>query len=65
MQTLRWAVALSTRSGPEYVYYPMGRETVLTPVTWPEGEYPIFDAVDGTEIGPLPPINKDIDSAGY
>ncbi|KAK4166377.1 Non-reducing end alpha-L-arabinofuranosidase BoGH43B, partial [Cladorrhinum sp. PSN259] len=42
-----WAVALSTRSGPEYLHYPMGRETVLTAVSWPEGEYPIFTPVSG------------------
>ncbi|KZV77673.1 glycoside hydrolase family 43 protein [Peniophora sp. CONT] len=60
-----WTVALSTRSGPEYVYYPMGRETILTPAAWPEGEYPILDVVNGAERGPLPPVNKDIESNGY
>ncbi|KAM6507174.1 hypothetical protein FALCPG4_018556 [Fusarium falciforme] len=29
-----WAAALAWRSGPEGKSYPMGRETVLTPVTW-------------------------------
>jgi hypothetical protein len=43
----RWGVALSTRSGPEYVYYPMGRETVMTAVTWPKGEFPHFTPVSG------------------
>ncbi|KAK3984604.1 Non-reducing end alpha-L-arabinofuranosidase BoGH43B [Cladorrhinum sp. PSN332] len=42
-----WAVALSTRSGPEYVHYPMGRETVLTAVKWDEGEFPVFTPISG------------------
>ncbi|KAL5362574.1 glycosyl hydrolase [Aspergillus floccosus] len=46
-----WAAALSTRSGPDFKNYPMGRETVLTPVTWDSGEWPIFQAVSGTESG--------------
>jgi beta-xylosidase len=41
-----WAVALSVRQGPDGSY-PMGRETVLTPVTWEEGEWPIFTQVSG------------------
>ncbi|KAK2767540.1 hypothetical protein FQN54_003697 [Arachnomyces sp. PD_36] len=49
-----WSVALSTRSGPDYVTYPMGRETVLTPVTWDEGEWPVFSPVRGEMVGPLP-----------
>ena len=64
ISVIRWTVALSTRSGPEYVYYPMGRETILTPVAWPEGKYPIFDVVNDTQNGPLPPVNKDIRSDG-
>ncbi|KAF7326189.1 Glycoside hydrolase family 43 protein [Mycena kentingensis (nom. inval.)] len=40
-----WAVALSTRCGPEYISYPMGRETVLTSVTWDEGQWPTFQNV--------------------
>ncbi|KAJ9299719.1 CAZyme family GH43 [Paecilomyces variotii] len=51
-----WAVALSTRSGPEFLNYPMGRETVLTSVTWDRGEWPVFTNVSGTENGwELPP----------
>ncbi|KAL4893105.1 glycosyl hydrolase [Aspergillus ambiguus] len=51
-----WAVALSTRSGPEFKNYPMGRETVLTPVTWNEGDWPIFQNITGSESGwELPP----------
>lgn len=36
-----WGVALSTRSGPEWVNYPMGRESVLFNVTWEEGGWPV------------------------
>ncbi|KAH8426819.1 uncharacterized protein LDX57_004549 [Aspergillus melleus] len=45
-----WGVALSTRSGPEYRSYPMGRETVLYPVTW-DDEWPILDPVYGNMEG--------------
>ncbi|KAF8590711.1 glycoside hydrolase family 43 protein [Ramaria rubella] len=59
-----WAVALSTRSGPDFVYYPMGRETVLTPVTWKTGNWPTFTPVRGEENGPLPVENKNIVGEG-
>lgn len=60
-----WGVALATRSGPEYQIYPMGRETVLFPVTWKEGEYPIADTVRGKQTGwPLPAATRDIPGDG-
>lgn len=59
-----WAVALSTRSGPDWEVYPMGRETVLVPVTWEEGGWPVADVVRGRMSGPLPPQNKDIKGGG-
>ena len=46
-----WAVALSTRSGPDFLNYPMGRETIMTPVTWKEGDWPVFQNVTGIESG--------------
>ncbi|PKY01638.1 xylosidase : arabinofuranosidase [Aspergillus campestris IBT 28561] len=49
-----WAVALGTRSGPEFVTYPMGRETVMAPATWAEGEWPVIEPVRGQMQGPLP-----------
>ncbi|VUC29928.1 unnamed protein product [Clonostachys rosea] len=58
-----WASALAVRAGGSYgeapgPYFgnlPMGRETVLTPVTWNEGEFPIFDPIKGNMTGwPLP-----------
>ena len=42
----------------------MGRETVLTSVLWVEGQFPVFKSVRGQENGPLPPVNKDIESLG-
>lgn len=47
----RWAVALSTRSGPAYINYPMGRESVMTAVTWKTGEWPVFDPIKGKMSG--------------
>ncbi|KAJ0425936.1 glycosyl hydrolase [Aspergillus carlsbadensis] len=49
-----WGIALATRSGPDWRVYPMGRETVLFPVTWEEGEWPVFGTVRGKMTGPLP-----------
>jgi beta-xylosidase len=42
-----WSSALSWRSGPQGITYPMGREMSLTPVTWNEGDWPIFAPVRG------------------
>ncbi|KAI7262877.1 glycoside hydrolase family 43 protein, partial [Hortaea werneckii] len=51
-----WGVALSTRSGPEYKVFPMGRESVLAPVTWEEGGWPTWTNITGKMEGwPLPP----------
>ncbi|KAL9942319.1 hypothetical protein ACHAPS_002220 [Verticillium nonalfalfae] len=59
-----WAAALAVRAGGSYgeapgPYFgnlPMGRETVLTPVTWQDGEFPVFTPVTGNVSGwPLPP----------
>lgn len=60
-----WAVALATRSGPAWVNYPMGRETVLAPATWKEGEWPVVDQIRGKMSGPLPPTNKHIPGDGH
>ncbi|KAI1638242.1 glycoside hydrolase family 43 protein [Biscogniauxia mediterranea] len=60
-----WGVALSTRSGPGYTNYPMGRETVLVPVTWAANEFPVWSRVAGHMSGwALPPANKDINGSG-
>ncbi|PNS15955.1 hypothetical protein CAC42_4356 [Sphaceloma murrayae] len=60
-----WATALATRSGPEWVNYPMGRETVLTPARWDEGEFPVIDPVFGEQQGwPLPERTRDVPGEG-
>lgn len=60
-----WGVALATRSGPDFVTYPMGRETVLYPVTWNEGEWPVLSPVRGRMEGwPLPPAEVSIAESG-
>jgi beta-xylosidase len=46
-----WSAALAWRSGPEATSYPMGRETVFTPVEWPSGGWPTFAPVRGIEQG--------------
>ncbi|KAJ6490463.1 arabinofuranosidase [Mycena vulgaris] len=59
-----WQLQLSTRSGPEYISYPMGRETVLTNVTWTEGGWPVFQNVSGAIDGPSLPLRPHIRGAG-
>lgn len=60
-----WGAALSTRSGPEWTTFPMGRETVLFPVTWKTGDWPVCSQVQGVMNGwPLPRENKDVGGSG-
>jgi len=60
-----WGMALATRSGPAYKSYPMGRETVLFPVTWNTGEWPILQPVRGKMSGwPLPAQRRDLPGDG-
>lgn len=69
-----WATGLAVRAGgryaddPYHANFPMGRETFLTPVVWPEGEFPVFANVSGTiaENITLPrPVDPDsVPSAG-
>ncbi|KAH7378678.1 glycosyl hydrolase [Pyrenochaeta sp. MPI-SDFR-AT-0127] len=59
-----WSVALATRSGPAWEVYPMGRETVLVPVTWEKGAWPVLDPARGRMTGPLPPTNKKVKGSG-
>ncbi|KAN0092334.1 glycoside hydrolase family 43 protein [Hyaloscypha variabilis] len=60
-----WGSALATRSGPAWENYPMGRETVLFPVTWNEGEWPVLQPVRGQMSGwPLPPQTRAIPGNG-
>ncbi|KAI1428572.1 glycoside hydrolase family 43 protein [Xylaria sp. FL1777] len=60
-----WGMCLATRSGPEWEIYPMGRETVLFPVTWDEGEWPVLQPVRGKMSGwALPPPNRNLPGDG-
>ncbi|KAH7123661.1 glycosyl hydrolase [Dendryphion nanum] len=60
-----WGMALATRSGPAYKSYPMGRETVLFPASWPKGDWPILQPVRGKMSGwPLPAQSRDIPGDG-
>ena len=60
-----WGVALSTRSGPEYETWPMGRETVLYPAKWEKGQWPVLGGpIRGKMEAPLPPVNKNIRGSG-
>lgn len=61
----RWGVALSTRSGPDYINYPMGRETVMTAVRWPSGEYPTWSRISGEmSVWAMPQSTQDIRGVG-
>ncbi|KAK2774605.1 xylosidase arabinofuranosidase [Colletotrichum kahawae] len=54
---LWWGVVLAMRSGPDFVSYPMGRETVLFPVSWPDeaGGWPsLLEPVRGQMSASLP-----------
>ncbi|PSR79967.1 arabinofuranosidase [Coniella lustricola] len=61
-----WGVALSTRGGPASDTHPMGRETVLTAVSWDiannnstQGSFPIWTPITGEEsVWALPPVDK-------
>ncbi|KAG7047173.1 xylosidase : arabinofuranosidase [Colletotrichum scovillei] len=52
-----WGVALAMRSGAKFETYPMGRETVLFPVSWSagEGSWPrLLEPVRGQMMASLP-----------
>lgn len=56
---------MSVRGGPEYLHFPMGRETVMAPATWEEGEWPYVDPISGTMEGwPMAKRNKDVEGIG-
>ncbi|KAI6838504.1 glycoside hydrolase family 43 protein [Hortaea werneckii] len=64
-----WAIALAVRAGYSYNFdpynsiFPMGREAVLTPVEWPEGEWPTFMNVSGEMTGDFVlPMNPSLDT---
>ena len=69
-----WAIALAVRAGYSYNFdpynsiFPMGREAVLTPVQWPEGEWPTYQNVSGIMTGdfvlPVDPSPSTIPAQG-
>ncbi|KAH8590360.1 glycosyl hydrolase [Bisporella sp. PMI_857] len=59
-----WAVALATRSAPAWKSYPMGRETVLVPVEWKGGQFPVIAPVMGRMAARLPPRDKSVRGDG-
>jgi beta-xylosidase len=60
-----WGTALATRVGRNGTSYPMGRETVLFPVTWNTGDWPIMQPVRGKMNGwALPATTRDIAGEG-
>lgn len=60
-----WGMALTTRSGPDYSVFPMGREAALFPVTWNEGEWPFTSQVQGVMSGwQLPSFDRNISGSG-
>ncbi|KAI1163388.1 glycosyl hydrolase [Nemania serpens] len=60
-----WGVALGTRAGAEYLHFPMVRETVMVPVTWEKGRFPVWSPVRGSMSGwAFPKTTKDIPGAG-
>ncbi|KZL87803.1 glycoside hydrolase family 43 protein [Colletotrichum incanum] len=61
-----WSVALATRSGPEWLHFPMVRETVLTAATWKEGEWPYLTPISGKMSGwKMPPYSLEVEGPGY
>lgn len=61
-----WGMCLATRSGPAYEIYPMGREAVLFPVTWKEGEWPEMQTIEGRMSGwpSMPAPNRHVPGDG-
>jgi hypothetical protein len=66
-----WAIALGVRtaSGHNYNFdpynsiFPLGREALLTSVTWPQGEWPTFQNISGVMTPDFPlPTPVDISS---
>jgi beta-xylosidase len=62
-----WGCALGVRGGPQLynqTVFPMGREMVLFPMTWPKGGWPIASQVRGRMTGPLPPPTLNVSGEG-
>ncbi|THY25673.1 hypothetical protein D6D01_05011 [Aureobasidium pullulans] len=62
-----WGVALAVRGGPtlyNQTVFPMGRETTLFPVTWPNGGWSIASPVHDKMSGPLPLPSRNVSGGG-
>ncbi|KAL3488041.1 glycosyl hydrolase [Aspergillus germanicus] len=59
-----WAVTLATREDSSHEHYPMGRESVLTPVRWEKGQWPVFSPVEGTMEGWPRPVTSHVPGDG-
>ncbi|KAK7456902.1 beta-xylosidase [Colletotrichum acutatum] len=58
-------LGIATRSGPEWLNFPMGRETVMTSATWNQGEWPYLTPIEGKMSGwKMPPENLDLEGHG-
>lgn len=60
-----WAIVHASRGGPDLEIHPMGRESVLAPARWDEGEWPVITNVTGEmDVWPLPEETRDIPGDG-
>ena len=60
-----WGMCLATRGGPKWDTYPMGRETVLFPVTWEKDKWPVMEPIRGRMSGwELPPPSRNVSGTG-
>ncbi|KAK6077294.1 arabinofuranosidase [Seiridium cupressi] len=55
-----WGLDYPQGRAQRWKTYPMGREMVLFPVTWEEGEWPVVDEVRGRMTGPLPSVDMNL-----
>lgn len=55
-----WVIVHASRTGPEMKIYPMGRESVMAPARWEEGEWPVITNISGRmDVWPLPQEDRD------
>jgi beta-xylosidase len=60
-----WIIVLASRCGPENLIHPMGRESVMAPVRWEEGQWPVITNVSGRmDVWPLPAESRDVPGNG-
>lgn len=60
-----WAIVHASRGGPELKIHPMGRESVIAPARWEEGEWPVITNVTGEmDVWSLPQETRDVPGDG-